>query len=232
MVWYSTFDVWPQSSLRSASLTLFLKNIKTFNIWNIVEIIEFWALSFHRSQIFHPRWEGIIPHALNIVRTYMYVIFLTSRDILQCITSQLLMSFLLTILTSFILLLQVIFLLHFHLVCALSVQGGEKETCQLLCITASLHQYVLSLALCHKSSFNPCCNVHGFFFLKTSYVSLIYKCRIVLKIFTDPFLSYTPPQRGEISNFINRQTKSAWKIYNKLINPPQSALYTPRDQYS
>ena len=37
--------------------------------------------------------------------------------------------------------------------------------------------------LCHKSSFNPCCNVHGFFFLKTSYVSLIYKCRIVLKIF-------------------------------------------------
>ena len=87
-------------------------------------------------------------------------------------------------------------------------------------------------ALCHKSSFNPCCNVHGFFFLKTSYVSLIYKCRIVLKIFTDPFLSYTPPQRGEISNFINRQTKSAWKIYNKLINPPQSALYTPRDQYS
>ena len=64
-------------------------------------------------------------------------------------------------------------------------------------------------ALCHKSSFNPCCNVHGFFFLKTSYVSLIYKCRIVLKIFTDPFLSYTPPQRGEISNFINRQTKSA-----------------------
>ena len=152
MVWYSTFDVWPQSSLRSASLTLFLKNIKTFNIWNIVEIIEFWALSFHRSQIFHPRWEGIIPHALNIVRTYMYVIFLTSRDILQCITSQLLMSFLLTILTSFILLLQVIFLLHFHLVCALSVQGGEKETCQLLCITASLHQYVLSLA-CQSFSF-------------------------------------------------------------------------------
>ena len=78
----------------------------------------------------------------------MYVIFLTSRDILQCITSQLLMSFLLTILTSFILLLQVIFLLHFHLVCALS----EKETCQLLYITASLHQYVLSLA-CHSFSF-------------------------------------------------------------------------------
>ena len=71
-------------------------------------------------------------------------------------------------------------------------------------------------ALCHKSSFNPCCNVHGFFFLKTSYVSLIYKCRIVLKIFTDPFLSYTPPQRGEISNFINRQTKSAWKYVIKL----------------
>ena len=23
-------------------------------------------------------------------------------------------------------------------------------------------------ALCHKSSFNPFCNVHGFFFLKTS----------------------------------------------------------------
>ena len=70
--------------------------------------------------------------------------------------------------------------------------------------------------LCHKSSFNPCCNVHGFFFLKTFYVSLIYKCRIVLKIFTDPFLSYTPPQRGEISNFINRQTKSAWKYVIKL----------------
>ena len=75
MVWYSTFDVWPQSSLRSASLTLFLKNIKTFNIWNIVEIIEFWALSFHRSQIFHPRWEGIIPHALNIVKTYVSNLF-------------------------------------------------------------------------------------------------------------------------------------------------------------
>ena len=34
------------------------------------------------------------------------------------------------------------------------------------------------------------------FFLKTSYVSLIYKCRIVFKIFTDPFLSYTLPWRG------------------------------------
>ena len=45
------------------------------------------------------------------------------------------------------------------------------------------------------------------FFLKTSYVSLIYKCRIVLKIFTDSFLSYTLPQRGEISNISNRQTK-------------------------
>ena len=70
-----------------------------------------------------------------------------------------------------------------------------------------LHQH--EHTLCHKSSFNPCCNVHGFFLVKTSYVSLIYKCRIVLKIFTDPFLSYTTLQRGEISNFINRQTKSA-----------------------
>ena len=72
-------------------------------------------------------------------------------------------------------------------------------------------------SLCHKSSFNPCCNVHGFFFLKTSYVSLIYKCRIVLKIFTSPFLSYTLPQRGEISNISNRQTKSAWKYIITLL---------------
>ena len=47
------------------------------------------------------------------------------------------------------------------------------------------------------------------FFLKISYVSLIYKCSIVLKIFTEPFLSCTLPQRGEISNISNRQTKSA-----------------------
>ena len=53
--------------------------------------------------------------------------------------------------------------------------------------------------LCHKSSFNPCCNVPGFFFLKTSYVSLIYKCRIVLKIFTSPlFELYPTPERGNI----------------------------------
>ena len=47
----------------------------------------------------------------------------------------------------------------------------------------SLYEVRARETLCHKSSFNPCCNVHGFFFLKTSYVSLIYKCRIVLKIF-------------------------------------------------
>ena len=56
------------------------------------------------------------------------------------------------------------------------------------------------LSLCHRSSFNPWCNVHGILFLKTSYVGLIWKSRIVLKIFTSPFLSYTLPRRGEICN--------------------------------
>ena len=90
----------------------------------------------------------------------------------------------------------------------------------------------VTYTLCHKSSFNPCCNVHGFFLVKTFYVSLIYKCRIVLKIFTSPFLSYTTPQRGEISNFINRQTKSAWKYAIKLwillsqpYTPPETNIY-------
>ena len=93
-------------------------------------------------------------------------------------------------------------------------------------------EFLSDPTLCHRSSFNAWCDVSVILSLKASYVSLIHKSRIVLKIFTSPFLSYTPPQRGEIPNFINRQTKSAWKIYNKLINPPQSALYTPRDQYS
>ena len=56
--------------------------------------------------------------------------------------------------------------------------------------------YLHNFALCHRGSFNPWCDVSGRFFLKTSYVSLIYKCRIVFKIFTDPFLSYTLPWRG------------------------------------
>ena len=72
-------------------------------------------------------------------------------------------------------------------------------------------------ALCHRSSFNPWCDVSGIFFLKTSYVSLIYKCRIVFKIFTEPFLSNTLPWRGEISNISNRQTKSAWKYIITLL---------------
>ena len=93
---------------------------------------------------------------------------------------------------------------HLYLWKSLTIHRKRKHRfCYNTLITAS--------SLCHKSSFNPCCNVHGFFFLKTSYVSLIYKCRIVLKIFTDPFLSYTLPQRGEISNISNRQTKSAGK---------------------
>ena len=71
--------------------------------------------------------------------------------------------------------------------------------------------------LCHRSSFNPWCDVPGIFFLKTFYVSLIYKCRIVFKIFTEPFLSYTLPWRGEISNISNRQTKSAWKYIITLL---------------
>ena len=66
--------------------------------------------------------------------------------------------------------------------------------------------------LCHRSSFNPSCDVHGILFLKTSYVSLMYKSRIVLKIFTSPFLSYTLPQRGKISNIKKSQTKPLYKI--------------------
>ena len=73
------------------------------------------------------------------------------------------------------------------------------------------------LSLCHRSSFNPWCDVSGIFFLKTFYVSLIYKCRIVFKIFTEPFLSNTLPWRGEISNISNRQTKYAWKYVITLL---------------
>ena len=58
-----------------------------------------------------------------------------------------------------------------------------------------------------RSSFNPWCNVPRILFLKTSYVSLMYKSRIVLKIFSDPFLSFTLPQRGKISNIRKSQTK-------------------------
>ena len=75
----------------------------------------------------------------------------------------------------------------------------------------------VSLSLCHRSSFNPWCDVSGIFFLKTFYVSLIYKCRIVFKIFTEPFLSNTLPWRGEISNISNRQTKYAWKYVITLL---------------
>ena len=66
------------------------------------------------------------------------------------------------------------------------------------------------------------------FFFEISYVSLIYKCSIVLKIFTAPFLSCTLPQRGEISNISNRQTKSAWKYIitlSILLNQP----YAPQE---
>ena len=58
-------------------------------------------------------------------------------------------------------------------------------------------------SLCHMGSFNPWCDVSGRFFLKTSDVSLIYKCRIVFKIF-----------------------KSAWKyIITLLISQP----YAPQE---
>ena len=82
--------------------------------------------------------------------------------------------------------------------------------------------------LCHRSSFNPWCDVSGIFFLKTFYVSLIYKSRIVFKIFTEPFLSCTLPQRGEISNISNRQTKSAWK-YIITLSILLSQPYTPQE---
>ena len=72
---------------------------------------------------------------------------------------------------------------------------------------------ICSGALCHRSSFNPWCDVYRILFLKTSYVSLMYKSRIVLKIFTSPFLSYTLPQRGKISNIKKSQTKPMYKIW-------------------
>ena len=61
--------------------------------------------------------------------------------------------------------------------------------------------------LCHRNSFNPWCDVHGIFFLKSSYVSLIFKSRLVVKILASPFLSYILPQRGEIYNIRKIQTK-------------------------
>ena len=116
-----------------------------------------------------------------------------------------------------------------------NVYGGKQakncECCLWLFAIFQCHHHHHHHPLCHKSSFNPCCNVHGFFLVKTSYVSLIYKCRIVLKIFTSPFLSYTllhVPQKGEISNISNRQTKSAWKyIITLLILLSQP--YTPQE---
>ena len=77
-----------------------------------------------------------------------------------------------------------------------------------------------SPTLCHRSSFNPWCDVYMILFLKTSYVSLIYKRRIVLKIFTDPFLSYTLLQKGEISNIRKSSTKTALIIFDNDMNFP------------
>ena len=55
--------------------------------------------------------------------------------------------------------------------------------------TWRLVSLMMKHTLCHGSSFNPWCDLHGILFLKTSYVSLMYKSRIVLKIFTAPFLA-------------------------------------------
>ena len=62
-------------------------------------------------------------------------------------------------------------------------------------------------SLCRRSSFNPWCDVHGILFLNSFYVSLMYKSRLALKIFTSPILSYIPPQRGEIYNIRKNQAK-------------------------
>ena len=49
-------------------------------------------------------------------------------------------------------------------------EDGDEEEKELMQATA-LSSW--SGALCHRSSFNPWCDVHGILFLKTSYVGLI-----------------------------------------------------------
>ena len=55
----------------------------------------------------------------------------------------------------------------------------------------------------------------------------MYKSRLVLKIFTSPILSYTPPQRGEISNIRKKPNQTSIENLNNSLSIPESALYTP-----
>ena len=51
--------------------------------------------------------------------------------------------------------------------------------------------------LCRRSSFNPWCHLHGILFFKCTWVSLMKKIRVVLKLTASPFLSYATPRGGE-----------------------------------
>ena len=80
-------------------------------------------------------------------------------------------------------------------------------------------------SLCHRSSFNPWCDVYRILFLITSFVSLIKQSSIVLKIFTSPFLSFTLPQRGEISNLEQIESECCRiKMSGDQLAPPAPLL--------
>ena len=53
------------------------------------------------------------------------------------------------------------------------------------------------------------------------------KSRIVLNLTASPFLSYAPPQRGEISNIRKKPNQTRVENLNNSLSIPESALYTP-----
>ena len=74
--------------------------------------------------------------------------------------------------------------------------------------------------LCHRNSFNPWCDVHGIFFLKSSYVSLIFKSRLVVKILASPFLRYILPPEGVIILYGEKPNQTCSEKFKNGINLP------------
>ena len=64
------------------------------------------------------------------------------------------------------------------------------------------------------------CDVHGIFFLKSSYVSLIFKSRLVVKILASFFLSYILPPEGVIILYGEKPNQTCSEKFKNGINLP------------